>query len=142
MTDRPLRLFLLAFLLTALTAAVARGQGRAEVVRGRVTGDSGKIVPATVTVVRGPDRLTQSTTTDSAGYYSVHFEEGTGDYLVTVASPGMTTARRRVQRQANERELVANFVLAIDVTVLAATRVTAVQPVRASNNVSPSSCSL
>jgi hypothetical protein len=78
MTDRPVRYFLLAFLLTALTAAVARGQGRADVVRGRVTADSGKIIPATVTVVRGPDRLTKSTTRVSAGYYSFLFVVGRG----------------------------------------------------------------
>ena len=44
---------------------------------------------ATVIVTRGPDRLVKNTTTDSAGNYSVLFEEGTGDYLVYVSSTGM-----------------------------------------------------
>src|SRR5678815_3827079 len=114
-------------LLLAVALPLSAQQAQPDVIRGRVTGDSAKIIPATVTVVRGPDRLTQTTATDSTGNYSVRFAEGTGDYLVTVASTGMRTARRRVQRQSTERELVANFVLAVDLTTLAATKVTAVQ---------------
>ena len=73
-------------------------QGNREVVRGRVVDDSAKaVVAATVTVTRGPDRLVQTTTTDSAGNYRVRFEEGTGDYLVSVSSPGLRPARRRRQ---------------------------------------------
>src|SRR6185436_12824863 len=59
------------------------------------------------------------------------------DYLVYVAFTGLRPARRRVQRQGTERELVANFVLAVDVTLLATQRVTADRPVRASNSVNP-----
>jgi hypothetical protein len=62
---------------------------------------------------------------------------GTGDYLVYVAFTGLRPARRRVQRQGTERELVANFVLAVDVTLLATQKVTADRPVRASNQISP-----
>ena len=79
----------------------------------------------------------KTTTTDSAGNYSVLFEEGTGDYLVFVSSTGMRAARRRVQRTGTERELVANFTLAVDLTVLAATTVTADRAVRATNNITP-----
>ena len=121
-----------------LAAPYAVGQSTADVVRGHVTSDSGKtIVGATVVVTRGPDRTTQNTTTDSVGNYSVRFDPGTGDYLVFVASPGLKSARRRVQRQSNEHELVANFVLAVDLTVLAAQKVTADRPVRASNTLGP-----
>jgi hypothetical protein len=123
-----------AFALTilALTAKL-HAQGTADVIRGRVTSDSGKPLVATVVVTRGPDRLVKNTTTDSSGNYRVLFEEGTGDYLVYVASTGYRSARRRVQRQGTERELVANFTLAIDLTVLEATKVTADKPVRATN---------
>jgi hypothetical protein len=141
--SRPGRAFrnvLCALALSVVATSETRAQqAQPDVIRGRVTADSGKVIPATITIVRGPDRLTQTATTDSAGNYAVRFAEGTGDYLVTVASAGMRTARRRVQRQASERELVANFVLAVDVALLAATKVTAVQPVRASNNVNPTS---
>jgi hypothetical protein len=122
----------------AVGAGASSAQTPADVVRGHVTSDSGKtVIGATVVVTRGPDRLSQNTTTDSAGNYSVRFDPGTGDYLVYVAFTGLRPARRRVQRQANEHELVANFVLAVDVTLLAAQRVTADRPVRASNQVSP-----
>src|SRR5689334_11221729 len=128
---------LLPLLFCSLACPAAAQQAQADVIRGRVTNDSGRAVIATVVVTRGPDRLTQTTTTDSAGNYRVRFEEGTGDYLVNVSSVGLRSARRRVQRQGTERELVANFVLAVDLTLLAATKVTAERPVRATNNISP-----
>ncbi len=103
-----------------------------EIVSGRVTDDSLKpLAAATVHVTRGPDRLVQQTTTDSTGSYSVRFEPGTGDYLVSVSITGYRSARRRVQRQGGERELVANFTLANDAATLAAVRVEANRPVRA-----------
>ena len=107
-------------------------------VRGRVTDDSSRAVAgATVMITRGPDRLTQQTTTDSSGAYSSRFEQGTGDYLVYINATGFKTERRRVQRQGTERELVADFKLARDLTVLAAVKVTAARPERASNAVRP-----
>src|SRR3954470_10009631 len=130
-------------LLSAIVAVVLASsrldaQSAADVVRGHITSDSGKtIVGATVVVTRGPDRLSQNATTDSAGNFSVRFDPGTGDYLVYVAFTGLRAARRRVQRQGSERELVANFVLAVDVALLAAQRVTADRPVRATNQIGP-----
>src|SRR5215208_7161872 len=87
-------------------------QAGPEVIRGKITDDSARAVVASIMVTRGPDRLTQQTTSDSSGNYSTRFERGTGDYLVYVSAPGFKPARRRVQRQANETELVANFSLA------------------------------
>src|SRR5205823_4853433 len=112
-------------------------QSAADVIRGHVSNDSGRAVAATINITRGPDRLTQQTTTDSAGNYQLRFDPGTGDYLVHVASAGLKAARRRVQRAGAEHELVANFVLAVDIELLAATRVTADRPVRATNPVGP-----
>jgi len=131
------RLALAALLFMA--PCLAAQQSTADVVRGHVTTDSGKtVIGATVIVTRGPDRATQNATTDSAGNYSVRFDPGTGDYLVYVASQGLKAARRRVQRQTTEHELVANFVLAVDLTLLAAQKVVADRPARASNAVNPS----
>jgi hypothetical protein len=90
-----------------------------------------------VTITRGPDRLVQSDTTDSAGNYRIRFEQGTGDYLVYVSAAGFNSARRRVQRQADEKELVANFVLNSNVAQLEAVRISARRPARATNNISP-----
>ena len=128
-----------ALVLVPLISSAALAQDSApDVVRGRVVDDSARAVAgATVMVTRGPDRLTQQTTTDSAGRYSSRFEVGTGDYLVYVNATGFRSDRKRVQRVALERELVADFRLARDLTVLAAVKVTAVKPERASNRVNP-----
>jgi len=109
-----------------------------DIIRGRVTDDSARaVVAASVFVTRGPDRALKQATTDSSGRYSVTFENGTGDYLVAVTAPGFKTARRRVQRQGNEGELVADFVLGRDAALLAAVKVTASKPERATNRISP-----
>jgi hypothetical protein len=127
-----------ALLVLCVAPRAASSQQPAEVIRGRVTDDSARaIVAATVMVTRGPDRLTMQATTDSAGNYRVRFEEGTGDYLVYVASPGFKATRRRVQRQGAEHELIADFSLTRDIALLAAQNVTADRPVRASNDVRP-----
>ena len=82
----------------------AAAQATAEIVRGRVIDDSARVLKgATVTITRGPDRLVQTTTTDRPAHNS-RFDPGTGDYLVFVTSLGFRSARRRVQRVANERE--------------------------------------
>lgn len=122
----------------ALRASAGAQQNAADVIRGHVTNDSGHVViGATVVITRGPDRLVQHTATDSAGNYTLRFDPGTGDYLVYVAYPGLKSARRRVQRQNAEHELVANFSLAVDIALLAASKTTATKPVRADNTVNP-----
>jgi hypothetical protein len=133
--DSPMRYaFLIALFVCAGTAAAQTP----ETIRGRVVDDSGHVViGATVMVTRGPDRLTQQTTTDSTGRYQSKFEQGTGDYLVYINATGFTPARRRVQKQAAESELVADFTLARNVATLATVKVSAQKPVRATNNVNP-----
>jgi hypothetical protein len=121
-----------------LIAGRLPAQTPADIIRGSVTNDSTKpVAAAAVIITRGPDRAVKQTTTDSAGRYTLTFENGTGDYLVSVAAAGYKTARRRVQRQGGERELVADFVLGRDVATLAAVNVTAQKPVRTTNNVNP-----
>jgi hypothetical protein len=89
-------------------------------------------------VTRGPDRLTQQATTDSAGNFRVRFDKGTGDYLVYVSAPGFSPARRRVQPQTDEHELVANFTLRrAPVATLDTVKITAQKPERADNAVRP-----
>ena len=121
--------------LTGLSAVLIPGalsaQSAPDVIRGRVIDDSARVVAdATVSVTRGPDRLVQQTLTDSAGRYSVRFEEGTGDYLVHVAATGYKSVRRRVQAEPGQHELVADFTLQIDQTILEAVKVTADKPQR------------
>jgi hypothetical protein len=131
-----LRAVLVACIL-ATAVAPATAQSIPEVIRGRVTDDSAHALVATIIVTRGPDRLVQKTESDSAGNYRVRFEEGTGDYLVYVSAAGFKAARRRVQRQSDEHEFVANFTLPRDLALLDAVKVTAVKPVRASNAIRP-----
>ncbi|MBI1809947.1 MAG: carboxypeptidase regulatory-like domain-containing protein, partial [Gemmatimonadetes bacterium] len=113
-------------------------QSATDVIRGRVTDDSAHAVAgAAIHITRGPDRAIKQTTTDSTGRYQVAFENGTGDYLVAVSMTGLKPARRRVQRQGTETELVADFVLARDLSTLAAVKVTAQKPEKASDGISP-----
>src|SRR5450759_4339082 len=89
-------------------------------------------------VTRGPDRLTQQTTTDTAGNFRVQFEQGSGDYLVYVSATGFSSARRRVQRQNGEHELVANFTLPrAQVATLDAVKILAQKKERAENPIGP-----
>jgi hypothetical protein len=127
-----------ALLCLLLGPGIIRAQTGADVVRGRVTDDSAHVIAgASVVVTRGPDRLVEKSTSDSSGAFSLRFDPGTGDYLVYVSAPGFASARRRVQREGNEHELVANFVLKPDLAKLAAVNVKASKPVRATNDVNP-----
>lgn len=64
--------------------------------------------------------------------------EGTGDYLVHVSALGFNSARRRVQRQTDEHELLANFTLArAVVATLDAVKITGKKPERADNPIGP-----
>ncbi|MEP6508299.1 MAG: carboxypeptidase-like regulatory domain-containing protein, partial [Gemmatimonadales bacterium] len=108
-----------------------------EVIKGRVLDDSSRaVIGATIMVTRGPDRLTQQTTTDSTGRFQTKFDQGTGDYLVYVSATGFSPARRRVQKLTTESELVADFTLGRDIATLATVKVSAQKPVRASNPIS------
>ncbi len=132
-----LRRIVLLLLCSAYPGQTAHAQ-QADIVRGKVVNDSSVAVAgAAVSITRGPDRLVQKVVTDANGQYSSRFDPGTGDYLVHVAATGFRPARRRVQREASERELVADFTLVPDLSLLATVKVTATRPVRASATVSP-----
>jgi len=80
----------------ALSAGLLQAQdGTADVIRGHVVDDSSHAIVATIMVTRGPDRLVQQATTDSAGNFRVRFDVGTGDYLVYVSATARATANRR-----------------------------------------------
>jgi hypothetical protein len=139
MTKRPLLHAVLtaAAISAAAIPSTAQAQGAPDVVRGRVVDDSSRAVAgAVIMITRGPDRLTLGDTTDASGNYRVRFEQGTGDYLVYVSATGFKSARRRVQRQTTETELVADFTLGKEIAELDAVRVSARRPVRATNPIS------
>src|SRR5260221_12786554 len=93
---------LAAALLLLLAGTSVHAQNVPEVIRGKITADSGRVAStATIMVTRGPDRLTQQTTTDSAERNLVSFEQGTGAYRAYVTAAGLMSARRRVTRKIN-----------------------------------------
>jgi hypothetical protein len=119
-------------LLTALwgsvRAQVAGGAPRrAETLRGRVVGDSGRALPGvTVIATMAPDRSFRQAVTDSGGRYEIHFDSGTGDYLVYAAPTGYRAFRRRVSLAT--AEITVDIRLRSEAAQLAAVRVTAQRP--------------
>jgi len=121
-----------------LAGAQTQAQTQPDIVRGRVTDDSARAIDSAIVIVtRGPDRLVEQDTTDASGSYRLRFDPGTGDYLVYVSATGYASARRRVQREGMEHELVANFTLKHDLAQLKTVVVRAAKPERAENRVSP-----
>jgi hypothetical protein len=134
----PIRLALLAGVLPAMLISRTLLTQPSETLRGRVVSDSARvIIGAAVSITRGPDFFVQTTATDESGSYSVTFERGTGDYFVSVQAAGFRPARRRVSRIANNRVMIADFVLTTTLSPLEAVKVMADRPVRASVAVSP-----
>ena len=128
-----------AVLLACSLVREASAQGATDRLRGRVQNDSAQpIAGAAVFVTRGPDRAVKETATDSAGRWAVAFENGTGDYLVAVRVLGYLNVRRRVQAdQPEQHAFVADFTLARDQSMLAAVKVVADKPQRASDRTGP-----
>ena len=120
----------LALLCAALVVpAVVVAQTRPETIRGRVTSDSGvAIVGATVSATRAPDRAFLQATTDSSGRFTIHFTEGTGDYLIHVSAIGYKTFRQRLTRAPGDTSLSIDVKLPPAVTKLAAVNVKASKP--------------
>ena len=121
-----------SLLLWALLPALATAQ-RTEIIRGRVTTDSGvAVAAATVTATRAPDRNFFQTATDSAGRYLLVIPDGTGDYLIHVAAAGRQAFRKRVTRAsdaaATDTVYVIDVKLASAVQQLAAVRVQTTKP--------------
>jgi hypothetical protein len=102
---------------------------RPETIRGRVTNDSGRVLPAvTVIATMAPDRTFLQSVTDSTGRYEIHFDRGTGDYLIYAGPVGYRAFRRRVTLPPNNATLVVDIRLTADATLLAAVRVSATKP--------------
>ncbi|MCC6243235.1 MAG: TonB-dependent receptor [Gemmatimonadaceae bacterium] len=119
-------------------ASVGHAQG-SDIVRGTVRSDSGRVIAgAAVMVTRSSDRALSQTSTDSAGRWRVAISDGSGDYLVFISAVGFQSARRRVQRVANERELVVDMTLATSAPqVLRAVQVQAGPPPRPGRGAAP-----
>jgi hypothetical protein len=120
------KLPLLALAAALVLPAFAAAQTRPETIRGRVTSDSGAaIAGATVSATMAPDRSFLQATTDSAGHFTIHFQAGTGDYLIHVSAIGYKTVRRRLTRAPGDTSLTIDVKLVPAVTQLAAVKVRA-----------------
>jgi hypothetical protein len=116
----------LAAAIASLSASPAGAQTRPEVIRGRVTTDSGAtIAGADIIATMAPNRDIFRATSDSSGAYRLAIPNGTGDYLVYIAAPGRRALRKRVTRTGDAAEYVVNAQLPKEVAVVAAVRTTA-----------------
>ena len=83
-----------------------------------MTNDSGRVLPAvTVIATMAPDRSFLQSVTDSAGRYEIHFERGTGDYLIYAGPVGYRAFRRRVALPRDTATLVLDIRLTADATL-------------------------
>jgi len=104
-------------------AAPLRAQSRHEIVRGRVTTDSGRVVRgAQVIVIRAADSAWKSATSDTGGRYSVDWPDGRGAYTVGVTAPGFAPMQAHVARRGTDSVIVAD----VRMTRVAAQRLAAV----------------
>jgi hypothetical protein len=102
----------LSILLLYVAPTLLGAQTRHEIIRGRITTDSGRAVAsAVVTAQRAPDRAQKSAQTDASGLYSIDWPDGTGEYLVTVRASGLPTLSRRLTRAGTDTVLVFDALL-------------------------------
>jgi hypothetical protein len=112
--------------LVAQQAPTPTYQIHHDVIRGRVTTDSGVVLAgADVAITMAPDRLSQFAKTDAAGRYEIAFDKGTGDYLVHIASIGRQAFRKRITRVGSDSVFTVDATLKAVVQQLAPVQVSA-----------------
>jgi hypothetical protein len=119
------RLLIAAALFAAAAPNGVRAQlppaARHDIVRGRVTTDSGApIRGADVVVTRTSDGSPRTATTDATGAYTIDWPNGSGDYALTVTAPGFRTHSAHLARQTGDTIIIADVRLTLSVTRLGA----------------------
>jgi carboxypeptidase family protein len=112
LTQRARSIMVAAAMLLSSTIVLAQTPAvrRAEVIRGRVTTDSGKpLANVAVIATMAPDRTFQQSLTDSSGAFEIRFAAGTGDYLVYAGPVGYRAFRRRVTIPPANNTLVVDI---------------------------------
>ncbi len=117
MTDRkrvPLIIGIgVALVWLPLHPSAARAQARKDVIRGRVTTDSGVAVTnAEVFVTMAPTLVSVQGIGDSTGRYELRIPDGTGEYLVYIRAEGRTPFRKRVTAVGGDSTFVVDASLA------------------------------
>src|SRR5438105_10826874 len=110
------------FLIGALAPALLGAQNtRREIVRGRITSDSGRAVTsADVIVTRIADRVAKTTKSAADGTYQIDWPDGSGDYAVTVSANGFQPRSvHAVRVAAADSVIVADVRLSAQATGIA-----------------------
>ncbi len=116
---------MLALVASAATAS-AQG-GSVDIIRGRVTGPSGKpLADVTVSAQSMTDETTRTSKSGSDGRFTIVFAGGDGDYMMTFAAIGMLPKSFEVQKvNDDDAVIVANAKLEAAPAQLQAVRVNA-----------------
>jgi Carboxypeptidase regulatory-like domain len=100
-------------LLILFVALPIGAQSRSDLVRGRVTTDSGKAVPdAEIIITMAPTRVVVSGKGDSTGAYELRIPNGTGEYLLYISAVGRLPLRKRLTAAGGDTVFVVDAKLA------------------------------
>jgi hypothetical protein len=123
---RVLKIGLLGVVLLVARGSPLTAQTKHHVIQGRVTTDSGAVIPAAdVIVTIAPTAETITSKTDSSGNYRVAITNTTGEYLLYVGALGRKPFRQRVTITAIDSTATINVKLAPTVTQIAGVQVQA-----------------
>ena len=115
---------LISFILGLAVSISARAQS-ADVIRGQVTSVTGPVPNAAVTATATNSGLRRQARTDSSGRYTITFQNGEGDYFLTVTAIGFAQKQLQLKRLADEGILIGDVVMTATSTVLDTIRVLA-----------------
>jgi hypothetical protein len=115
----------LVALLALHVPQVARAQD-ADIIRGRVVGpDKKPLENVTVTATSLVNQTSRNTKTNKDGRFSIIFNGGGGDYMMSYTAIGFQPTRFEVKREVDEDILVADASMSKQAVTLDAVRVTA-----------------
>ena len=119
---RPLGFVLAVFALAAMgfQRAAAQTGSSVDVITGTVTDATGKgVAGAGIEAYSIESQVTKKTTSNDKGRYTIFFNDGTGQYRVTVRQIGKQPFIQNVSRQADDDRIVLNVKLGAKPIVLA-----------------------
>ena len=125
------RRILLCLFITLLGHVVPlQAQDGADVIRGRVLGpDKQPIANVTVTATAMSDQTSRTAKTNKDGRFTIVFDGGGGDYLMSYTAIGLAPNRFEIKREVDEDVLVADATMSAAAVVLDAIRTTGRQRV-------------
>ena len=118
----------IAFLLVALLAPLTplHAQDASDVIRGRVIGPDKKPVEnATVTATSLVNQTSRTAKTSKDGRFTIIFNDGGGDYMMSYTAIGFQPTRFEVRREVDEDVLLADATINKSAVTLDAVRIVA-----------------